>query len=107
MPRVNKEIILNDNELYEELLENRGVDSIEQYSAYNFNKGFKDEDFSYREHVWSHGDRLIKLSQQYYGNSEYWWVIGLFNGKPTDAHMEMGDIIKIPFPILSVYRSMV
>ena len=51
--------------------------------------------------------RMDKLSQQYYGNSEYWWVIGLFNGKPTDAHMEMGDIIKIPFPILSVYRSMV
>ena len=107
MPDLKKEIVINDHEMYKELLDGRGVDSIKHHSSYSFNKAFINEPFAYREHVWAHGDRLIKLSIKYYGDPDYWWVIGLYNAKPTDAHMKMGDVIRIPFPILDVYRSMI
>ena len=50
-------------------------------------------------HMWSLGDRYYKLSATHYGNPKYWWVIAWFNKKPTEQHVEIGDIIKIPLPL--------
>ena len=51
------------------------------------------------EHVWTLGDRYWKLAAQYYGNTEMWWVIAWVNRSPTEAHIDMGEIIEIPFPL--------
>ena len=45
---------------------------------------------------WRVGDALHRLSYEFYGRIDYWWVIALVNNKPTDAHFTIGDIIKIP-----------
>jgi len=58
--------------------------------------------FQYANHVWSLGDRYYKLANQYYGDSQYWWVIALFNKKPTEQHVEIGDLIKVPLPLNEV-----
>ena len=47
-------------------------------------------------HIWTLGDRYYKLADQYYGDSQYWWVIAWFNRRPTDFQNRIGDIIYIP-----------
>lgn len=46
--------------------------------------------------TWSMGSRLHKLSEKYYGNPSYWWVIGFYNKRPVDADYSIGDVLKIP-----------
>jgi len=61
--------------------------------------------FGYINHLWTMGDKYYKLSQQYYGEAEYWWVIAWFNKKPTEHHVALGDIVKIPTPLNDVLTS--
>ena len=57
-------------------------------------------DFS--NHLWKLGDRYYKLAHHYYGDSKYWWAIAFFNKKPTEQHIKIGDLIKIPMPLRDV-----
>ena len=61
--------------------------------------------FSFTNHIWSTGDRFFKLAHVYYGDSKYWWVIAQFNKKPTEQHVKLGQLIKIPMPIEEVLDS--
>lgn len=49
--------------------------------------------------VWQWGDRFYKLALQYYGSAEDWWVIAVFNNRPTDFDVKVGDEILIPYPL--------
>jgi nucleoid-associated protein YgaU len=51
------------------------------------------------EHIWKTGDRYYKLSNTYYGNPEYWWVIARYNFAPTEGHLKSGRLIIIPTPL--------
>ena len=62
--------------------------------------------FGYINHFWTMGDKYYKLAQQYYGEPEYWWVIAWFNKKPTEHHVALGDLIKVPTPLNDVLDSM-
>ena len=62
--------------------------------------------FGYINHIWTMGDKYYKLAHQYYGEPEYWWVIAWFNKKPTEHHIALGDLIKIPTPLNDVLDSM-
>ena len=58
--------------------------------------------------VWTTGDSLFKLAEEYYSDKEYWYIIAWYNFKPTDAHFKLGDIVFIPTEIskvLSNFRS--
>ena len=48
---------------------------------------------------WGFHTKMFRLAHKYYGDSQYYWVIGLFNQKPTDAHWSIGDTIYIPTPL--------
>ena len=50
-------------------------------------------------HHWKTGDKFYKLAHKFYGDSRLWWVIALYNLKPTDSHFKIGDTILIPTPI--------
>ena len=39
---------------------------------------------------------MFKLSQQYYGDQQYWYIIARFNNKPTEANIKDGEVLKIP-----------
>lgn len=59
------------------------------------------------KHIWSEGDKYHKLSTQYYQDPTFWWVIARFNGKPTEAHLNIGDVVYIPIPferIITYYK---
>lgn len=53
---------------------------------------------SQESHIWIPGDKFYKLSLQYYGNMDDWYIIAFFNNKPTDADVKIGEEIIIPFP---------
>lgn len=92
---------INDNELYDKLFEKRGVKKITQYrtpESVNVPQEVLDS-IETVEHVWSYGDAFWKLAARYYGDPRMWWVIASYNRKPTDTHMELGDLIRIPISL--------
>jgi len=96
----------NDEDQYSDFLEDRGVTNIEHYLTFVLGENYE-TNFPARQHVWKRGDKLYKLAYQYYGDLKYWWIIALWNNKPTDAHYTVGDAIEIPFPPEEIYASIV
>ena len=67
---------------------------------YRRTKIIRNDDPSYEEVlVWSEGDRYYKLAQHFYGDSAHWWIIAWFNKKPTEGHINFGDLIYVPLPL--------
>ena len=96
MPRYDKRITaVNDLDIYKDTFERRGVKRIKQYRTQTFKK-VNIESFDYIERVWRDGDSFWKLSKTFYGDPQYWYIIARFNNMPTEAHVNIGDIIKIP-----------
>ena len=85
-----------EKHLFFEILEKRDRKKIVINRTKNF-KNLQGLEFDIlTEHPWKSTDKLFKLSNQYYGTIEYWWVIGLVNRKPTDGHCSIGDVLFIP-----------
>ena len=94
-------LFLNDDELYSSHLKKRRLGAIFQYETAFFPEITEEEyeDTDSILHVWKVGDRFSKLSQIYYKDAQYWWVIAFFNKKPTDSHMTIGEEVYIPIPL--------
>tara|TARA_R100000005_G_C4992335_1_gene199563 strand:- start:2239 stop:2577 length:339 start_codon:yes stop_codon:yes gene_type:complete len=88
-------------------LEKRNRNSISHYTTAEFR--YPEEldiaNFSFVSHIWSSGDRYYKLAHKYYGDAELWWVIALYNNKPTEHHVKLGDVVFVPLPIEDVIDS--
>ena len=88
----------NDESYYDYLLEKRGLKIATHYST----PVLKNPTVSERStlvttsHIWSYGDRFYNLAYKYYGDVTYWWVIAWYNGIPTEAEIQNGDLIVIP-----------
>jgi hypothetical protein len=104
--RRRKLSITDKNDLYENLLEDRHLNSIRYYSTPQLDYPTVEEmkGLTRTRHIWTTGDRFFKLSIQYYGSAQYWWVIALFNQKPTEADLTVGDLIYIPLPLQDILR---
>jgi len=100
----NQNIFTNEEEAYKRYLKMRGLDIINQYDTPKFR--FPDQidmkNFSSIKHVWSTGDRYFKLAGEYYSDPGLWWVIAFYNKKPTEFHIELGEVIYIPKPLETV-----
>jgi len=94
----------NDSDLYEDYFEDRDVESIEQFTTMKFNNEALKKEYSVINHVWSKGDKFYKLAHRYYGRRDYWWLISMWNGTPTEAHCFYGLNIQIPFPPVALLR---
>tara|TARA_R100000278_G_C5461310_1_gene160973 strand:- start:224 stop:568 length:345 start_codon:yes stop_codon:yes gene_type:complete len=95
-------IIENDSEFYEFLREKRGnLKSISHLSTVIMKQPSMLERASLKTtaHVWKYGDRYYNLAYKYYDDPEYWWVIAWYNGKPTEASLNRGDVITIPLSL--------
>jgi len=97
----SRRIIVNNGELYEELLENRGLNKINHFESprlkYPTEKQILNLDMT--SHIWTVGDKFYKLAYANYGDPKYWWVIAMFNHTPTEAHVQPGQEIVIPLPL--------
>lgn len=74
----------------------RDIQNIKYYDNYMFSREFTTKKYQVTEHVWSHGDKLYKLANKYFGDRDLFWIISLYNNKPTDSHYSYGDIVYIP-----------
>jgi nucleoid-associated protein YgaU len=55
-------------------------------------------EFTHIRHTWKLGDKFYKLAAKYYDDATSWWIIALYNSRPTEAHVRVGDVILIPQP---------
>jgi nucleoid-associated protein YgaU len=110
MPRyANSEILDNDLEFYEFLRKKRQVKtSITHYNTPVFKNLSAAERSRIKttKHIWTYGDRFYKLAHQFYSDVNYWWVIALFNGYPTEATVKPGDMILIPLDLENTLMAM-
>ena len=90
--------------LYQDMLEDRGVRQLAHFKTAHMSKVEAQLRSTLRriDHVWGSGDRYYKLAEKYYGNPKLWWVIAWYNTRPTEAHVKVGDLIKIPMPLEKV-----
>ena len=89
-----KAVITNDH--YQNVKDERGIKKLRILRTKTF-EGLQGMEFEVMiEHIWSKTDKLHNISRKYYGTNDYWWVIGVINGKPTDAHYSIGDVLNIP-----------
>jgi len=91
----------------EELLKTRDVEEIKFFKNYIFSRNFLEKEYNIIEHTWSHGDKLYKLAHKYYGDRNLFWLIGLYNNKPTDTHYQYGDTVLIPADFLNFFNDVV
>ena len=92
-------VMINNHENYEEFIEPRGKKSILQYTTQELSEPDPGGSVHHKLHLWKQADKYWKLSQEYYEDPRYWWVIAQYNQKPTEAHLSNGDIIVIPLPV--------
>ena len=53
---------------------------------------------------YNYTDRLDLIANRYYGNPEYWWLILAANEYHCEFDIELGDVIRIPLPLVDVIR---
>jgi len=96
-----RRIAENTDPLYKELFDVRGVKSIVQYRTPELSHPTAEQiaELQVVGHIWTLGDRYWKLAFDNYGDVELWWVIAWYNQAPTEAHLNLGDVIQIPFPL--------
>jgi nucleoid-associated protein YgaU len=94
----------NDSEMYKDMLEKRGLEKLVQYTTPTLNFPNDDELNRIRtiDYSWKVGDKFWRLASENYSDPKLWWVIAQFNQKPTEGHLEPGDIIKIPLDLAVV-----
>lgn len=99
-----RQVLNNSQRIYKNIFEGRNIPFVNQYVTKNLryptSVDMRKLDIS--QHMWTVGDRYWKLSAQFYGDPEYWWVIAWFNQKPTEAHVNIGDIVLLPSPLEDV-----
>jgi len=96
----------NTSELYKKERQKRGIPGgLVQYTNKRRSSLTLEDvnSLSNAGHIWSTGDRLYKLADQYYNDPELWWIIAWYNNKPTEAHFNVGDLVQIPLPLERVY----
>ena len=95
----NRFVFLNSDELYEDILRRKRITSLKQYQTSLFTNLRSKPGIETSIHIWKTGDRYFKLANQYYGRPELWWIIALYNKKPTEGSLKRGDLVFIPTPV--------
>jgi hypothetical protein len=96
------ETIKNIDEDYKKVFSSRfGPTSLVQYATTTITQPTDAQiaSITYASELWGLGQRLYKLSFKHYGDSQYWWLIALFNKIGTEADLKDGDIVKVPLPL--------
>lgn len=101
--RYKRQNIIKNNDVdYKKVFKSRfGNLGLIQYKTTTFRMPTDEEllRVQYATKTWALGQRLYKMAAEYYGDSQYWWIIALFNNISTEAELEFGDVIKIPIPL--------
>ena len=98
--------ITNTADIYEEFRDERDTKNLRQFSTPEITMltAEKRQSLKVVRHIWKSGDKYWKLSQQFYNDPDLWWLIAWYNQKPTEAHLNIGDIIHVPLPLERILR---
>lgn len=96
-----RKIRTNTSGEYKEIFKERNVKYIMQYLTANMTYPSTEQimQLSNYSHVWKLGDRFYKLADQYYQDPSLWWIIAWYNKRPTESHVQIGQILRIPLPL--------
>lgn len=99
----------NNSILIQKILDLKNINSIVHYKSANIKMPtyLEKAKITTDTVVWKRGDKLYKYAEKYYSNPELWWVIGLYNNKPTDAHFQIGDVFLVPTDLRQLLEYMV
>lgn len=102
----NRKIKYNTSELIQKILDSKNVNGIRHYSSPDIKLPtyLDKKNIKTIPSVWKRGDRLYKYAEAYYSNPELWWIIALYNNKPTDAHFNIGDVFYIPTDLANLFE---
>ena len=106
----NRKIISNRDDSIRELLNERGINFAIHYTTPVFAQLTEKQvkKLKLLALVWNQYQKFYKLANEYYGDPKFWWIIAKFNNKPTEFHVNDGDILYIPLPLdtmLQYYNS--
>lgn len=102
----NRKINYNNSELISKILELKNIDSIRHYISPQFKIPTYLDRIKIKTigSVWKRGDKLSKYAEKYYNDPKLWWVIAMYNNKPTDAHFTIGDVFYIPTDLNNLFQ---
>lgn len=95
----NTDVIKNTDEDYKKVFSTRfGKSGLIQRKTTKIKTPTQEEidSLSYYVETWGIGSRIYKMAYENYGDSQYWWLIALFNNIGSEAEINYGDKIKIP-----------
>ena len=95
----NRLVFSNDDPLYKNIIERKNVENFNQYATAVISNIRNIRGVDNVRHIWKTGDRYYKLAARYYNRPELWWIIALYNKKPTEGHLAKGDIVLVPMPL--------
>jgi hypothetical protein len=97
----HRRIVVLTSEEYSEQFEKRGVTSIRLHAQKPWRYPTEKEiaQLTLVPHIWRDGDRYFNLAKEHYISEKDWWIIAAFNKKPTEALVNVGDVIYIPKPL--------
>jgi len=91
----------NQDDLYSNILERKGVKRIVQYTTPRFPEITAElrSQLIRQKYIWKLNDSYQKIAQAFYGDARYWWILAWYNKKPTDGLVNIGDVIRVPRPL--------
>ena len=91
----------NFSYMFSNIFKKRGQRAIVQYSTaeLKYPTAAQIEQLQIVSVIWKAGQKYFKLAEQYYGDPQYWWIIGWYNGKPLEVDIRAGQIIQVPTPL--------
>ena len=102
MPSRYKKIKIDHNSALYGIINKRNRKSVELNrlsNMPNFKVLQQDELITEKVVNWKQGTHMWRLASEFYGDYSLYWVIAMYNGKPTDAHWKIGEKVRIPFPV--------
>jgi len=97
----DNDVVINTDSQYAKLFESRGINRAIMFSFKKMKQlRYKDlTGITLEKYTWKSTDRFYKLSEEYYGDSVYWWIIAYFNNVPIESDVKIGQKIIIPLPL--------
>lgn len=95
-------VLLKSSGKYAKILKNRNIENalLKGTAVITSPSVLLDDDAVYeRQEVWRANSKLWSMAEKNYNDGRFYWIIGLYNDKPTDAHWTPGDIVYIPHPL--------
>lgn len=104
----NRKPKFNNSNLIQKVLDIKNIQGIRHYVSPKFKiPTYLDRiDIQTVGEVWKRGDRLSKYAERYYLDPQLWWIIAMYNNKPTDAHFSIGDVFYIPTDLNNLFKYM-